>query len=101
MFLSLSRALFGLVLRLNKSECLNCKAMLITGVVAHLYAVTLKLSVGFTDFLGMQSLKCGNSSKSRPGLEDYCYCVYQHVIFLAVFYYIRYEPFFHFHCENN
>lgn len=62
---------------------------------------TLQLSVGFSDFAGMQSLKCGNSNKSRPGLEDYCCCVYQSIIFLAVFYYIRYEPFFHFHSESN
>lgn len=89
-----SRTLFGPVLSLNSSESLHCNTMLSLMAWDILALFTLQLSVGFTDFPGMWTWKLGNSYKSRPGLEDYCSCVYQHIIFLATFYYIRDEPFF-------
>lgn len=67
--------------------------MPITDVVACLYAVHASTFCGFADFPGMQSLKCGNSNRGGPGLEHFCYCVDQSIIFLAVFYSIKYEPF--------
>lgn len=59
--------------------------MLVADVITHLY--TLHFPMGFADFPTRHSLKCGTSNKGSPGLEDHCYCVYQCIIFLAVFYY--------------
>lgn len=89
-FRTFSRILFGLVLSLNKFECLNCKVMLLTTVAA---LFTLKLPVWFIDFPYMQGLKCSSFNKNRTGLEDYCHCAYQCVTVPRIFYYIKDESF--------
>lgn len=90
-----SGTLFGPVLSLNSSESLNCNKKLSLMALDIFALFTLQHSMGFTDSSGIWTWKCGNSYKSRPGL-DYCSCVYQHIIFLATFSFIRYEPFFPF-----